>query len=245
MPSAAPENAPVVKWKGEVFRLIPSRFPPINVYDGLISEDIQKEAFVIEELTNPRIRSLKRLHPAENVDAKSDPRLQNWNLAPFAYGNPDGSIFFGEDKPCLEVAVERQTALAVSVRKRQSFMEATQQAPIGLEMRMLCTPVSGNFWDLRNVEGPPPAGWELNLRRALGAKLPEGAQGILYKPVERPSGTCLALVTGEVLDKTLQTVHYRYVWDGEKISELYAFDREGTCINAGDLANPDDVVPAA
>jgi hypothetical protein len=50
-------------------------------------------------------------------------------------GNPDGSVFFGEERPCLEVALERQTALAVSVARRQMFMEATQEAPIGVDIR--------------------------------------------------------------------------------------------------------------
>ncbi|TIP91940.1 MAG: RES domain-containing protein, partial [Mesorhizobium sp.] len=34
MPSVALENAPLVKWSGDAFRLIPSRFPPVNVYEG-------------------------------------------------------------------------------------------------------------------------------------------------------------------------------------------------------------------
>jgi hypothetical protein len=244
MPSAAPENAPLVKWSGQAFRLIPSRFPPVNVYEGLIANARQDEVIAVENITNPRLRSLGRLRQTAQGDAGADSRLQNWNLAPFAYGNPDGSTFFGEDRPCLEVALERQTALAVSVAKRQSFMKATQELPIGLDMRMLCTPVTGTFWDLRNV-ADAPAGLEKRQRRALGANMPEGAQGILYRPVERPAGTCLAIVTGEVLQRSQQTVHFRYVWDGKRISLLYAFDNEGTPIEADALASDIDVLAAA
>ncbi len=244
MPSAALENAPLVKWSGQAFRLIPSRFPPINVYEGLIANARHAEVVAVENITNPRLRSLGRLRQTAQGDAGTDPRLQNWNLAPFAYGNPDGSTFFGEDRPCLEVALERQTALAVSVAKRQSFMEATQEAPIGLDMRMLCTPMTGTFWDLRNV-ADAPAGLKEKQRRAVGANMPEGAQGILYRPVERPAGTCLAIVTGEVLQRSQQTVHFRYVWDGKRISLLYAFDNKGTPIEADALASDIDVLAAA
>ena len=75
--------------------------------------------------------------------------------------------------------------------------------------------------------------------------MPNGAQGILYRPVERPAGTCLAIVTGDVLQRTQQTEHFRYVWDGRRISLLYAFDREGTRIDADALAADEDVLVAA
>jgi RES domain-containing protein len=244
MPSAAPENAPLIKWSGEAFRLIPSRFPPVNVYEGLIANDRQDEIVAVENLTNPRLRSLSRLQQTTQGDVSADPRLQNWNLAPFAYGNPDGSTFFGGDRPCLEVALERQTALAVSVAKRQTFMEATREAPIGLDMRMLCTPVNGTFWDLRDVSRLPSE-LDKKQRYELGAKMPEDAQGILYHPVERPAGTCLVIVTGDVLQRSQQTVHFRYVWDGKRISQLYAFDKVGTPIDADALASENDVLAAA
>lgn len=244
MPSVGLEGAPLTKWSGEAFRLIPSRFPPVNVYEGLIAHDRQEELVAAENLTNPRLRSLDRLSAAASGDATADPRLQNWNLAPFAYGNPDGSLFFSEDRPCLELALERQTALAVSVARRQSFMEATSEEPIGLDMRMLCTPVSGVFWDLRSAPNSL-ASLPMKNRRALGAQMPAGAQGILYRPPERPAGTGLAIVTGDVLERSQQTVHFRYVWDGRCIASLYAFDQKGTPIDAAALASEDDILAAA
>lgn len=242
MSSVVPKNASVVKWSGDTYRLIPSRFPPVNVYEGLIANDRLDEIVTIENLTNPRLRSLSRFQQSTGGSTAADPRLQNWNLAPFAYGNPDGSTFFGEERPCLEVSLERQTALAVSVAKRQTFMEATDEAPIGLDMRMLCTPVRGLFWDLRDVVDLPNLGEEQ--QREIGTSMPETAQGILYRPSERPAGTCVAVVTGDVLERAQQTAHFRYVWDGKRISLLYFFDKEGTGIEAQALRGPDDVLAA-
>ncbi|ABE37270.1 hypothetical protein RPD_0030 [Rhodopseudomonas palustris BisB5] len=243
MPSVAAEDAPLVHWSGSAYRLIPSRFPPVSIYDGLIASDRQEELVAVENLTNPRLRSLGRFQEAGSPGPCADPKLQNWNLAPFAYGNPDGSTFFGEERPCLELAMEQQTALAVSVAKRQAFMEATNEAPIGLDMRMLCHPVDGIFWDLRDV----PISWsELGQakRYELGAKMPIGAQGILFRPVERPTGTCLVVLTGDILQRSQQTVHFRFVWDGKKISQLYVFNNEGTRIDADKLAGREDVLAA-
>jgi hypothetical protein len=242
MLSAVLENAHLERWSGSAYRLIPSRFPPVNVYEGVVAQDRQDEVVAVENITNPRLRSLDRLQHATGGNASSNPKLHNWNLAPFAYGNPDGSIFFGEQPPCLELASEPQTALAVSVAKRQAFLEATREAPIGLDMRMLCTPVQGKFWDLRSLSIS-----QLNKaqRREIGAQMPTGAQGILYRPSERPSGICLAIVKGDVLDRSQQTVHYRFVWDGKRISQLYAFDKVGTIVDATTLASERDVLAAA
>lgn len=243
MPSAAPDDAHLVHWSGDCYRLIPSRFPPVNVYEGITASDRMEELAVVENLTNPRLRSHARIAPLIKAKAEADPRLQNWNLAPFAYGNPDGSYFFGEDRPCLEVATNRQTALAVSVARREAFLESTKEAPLGLDMRMLCTPVSGRFWDLRGVTLPSgQPGREA--RRHIGARMPTEAQGVLYSPEERASGTCIAILVGDVLRRSNQTSHFRYVWDGRSISVLYAFDNRGTEIQASALSGEEDVLAA-
>ncbi|BAM93139.1 hypothetical protein S58_71750 [Bradyrhizobium oligotrophicum S58] len=244
MPNEVVDSAPIVPWSGNAYRLIPSRFPPVNVYDGLIASDRLDEIVSVENITNPRLRSLDRLQRNAADGANADPKLQNWNLAPFAYGNPDGSTFFDEQRPCLELSLEQQTALAVSVAKRQSFMEATSEAPIGLDMRMLCTPINGVFWDLRQVSRSVAAMDQLS-RYDLGTRMPENANGILYRPIERPTGACVAILTGDVLQRSQQTVHFRYVWDGSRISELYAFDNQGKRIEAGRLAGHEDVLEAA
>jgi hypothetical protein len=241
MPSAEPDKQPLVQWSGEAFRLFPTRFPPVNVYDGLIANDRHEEVVRIEALTNPRLRSEERLRTS--LQGPSDARLQNWNLAPFAYGNPEGTTFFSEDRPCLELGLERQTALAISVTKREAFLAATNQRPTGLDMRMLRSPVDGLFWDLRGVE-PCLAELTESDRRKLGANLPEGAQGILYNPVERPLGTCIAIIDGAVLKRSEQSTHFRYLWDGSRISLLYAFDRKGKTILAEELSGAGDVLAA-
>lgn len=243
MPSGVVDDAPVVRWSGDAYRLIPSRFPPVNVYDGLIANDRLDEVYAAENLTNPRLRSLGRLSPGGDGSAAADPKLQNWNLAPFAYGNPDGTLFFDERRPCLEVAGDRQTALAVSVARREIFLRSTQEPATGLDMRMLRHPVDGMFWDLREMQ-EPLAGLDEATRRKLGTQMPAAAQGILYRCAERPAGTCIAITTGDVLERSIQTIHFRYVWDGKRVALLYAFNEEGTKIEPEALARAEDVLAA-
>ena len=237
MPSGEAEFAKV-DLEIDLFRLIPSRFPPVEVYDGIVANDRVEELVKVETRTNPRLRSESRL-----LQAAGDPRppqLQNWNLAPFKYLNPEGSRFFGPARPALEMAEDRQTALAVSVERRQRFLARTGEPPIGLDMRMLKTPVRGQFLDLRHV----PADASHDDRRRIGDRIADGVDGILYRPPERPSAMCVAVLRGETLGHSIQTVHYRFVWNGSCVDTLYAFDGEGRKIPADTLGSVLDALAA-
>lgn len=236
----AVEIGPVVPWKGETFRLIPSRFPPVSVYEGLVANDRMDALVDIENLTNPRLQSQARIASMENKDPKTSARLQNWNLAPFAYGHPEGSIFFDADRPCLEVAADRQTALAISVAKRQRFLACTSEGPIGLDMRMFKTPLSGRFVDLRHLSAEKVR----DIGRDFGKSIEADVDGVLFHPIERPSATAISVLNGSILEQTLQAVHYRYQWNGERISLLYAFDDKGTLIEPNHLRNEEECLAA-
>ena len=117
---------------------------------------------------------------------------------------------------------------------------ASLETATGLDMRLLKTPITGHFWDLRSfgvIEDQPT-------RRELGKALPAGAAGILFCASERPSGTALCVLDGECLGRSLQTTHYRFVWDGAKICLLYAFDNEGTEIDPRRLSGESDILAA-
>ncbi|MGC1863984.1 MAG: RES family NAD+ phosphorylase [Methylocystis sp.] len=240
MRNAVAKEALIIPWKGEGYRLIPSRFPPVSIYEGLTASNRLEALVAVENITNPRLRSAERLARTDPLVTADLPRLQNWNHAPFAYGNPEGSLFFDHARPCLELADEPQTALAVSVERRQRFLARTREAPIGLDMRMLKTTVEGRFLDLRNI----PVDIDADQRRKLGAGVPTDIDGVVYHPPERPSATCVAVLKGTALGRSLQTVHYRYFWNGTRISLLYAFDEEGREVLPEHLAGESNILAA-
>lgn len=237
MPSGGAEFARV-DLEIDLFRLIPSRFPPVEVYEGIVANNRVEDLVRIEIRTNPRLRSESKLMQA--TGEAPPPKLQNWNLAPFKYLNPEGTRFFGPARPALELAEDRQTALAVSVARRQRFLARTGEPPIGLDMRMLKTPVRGQFLDLRHIA----ADASQDDRRGIGDMIDDGVDGVLYHPPERPSAMCVAVLRGETLGRSVQTVHYRFVWNGSSVHTLYAFDGEGKMIPAEALGLADDALAA-
>ena len=201
------------------FTLIPSRFPTIDVF-ARVANDRSHALAEIESLTNPRLRERDRLMNGAQVVDGNGPLLQNWNHAPFTYPNPDGTRFFDADRPALELAADMQTALAISIRKREMFLSKTGEAPIGLEMRELSRQVRGRFVDGRDWDP------ELDLaeRRRRGRQIAEaGFDGLLFRPAERPSGLCVSVLRGDVLERAVQRDHFKFVWDGSRVRTVYSF----------------------
>lgn len=239
MPSAV-DNFPIVRFAANGYRLIPSRFPPVSVYRDLVASE-QVEALVeVENKTNPRLRLQDRLMARREGPKLDSAMLQNWNLAPFTYENPEGTTFFAPERSCLELADTPQTALAVSIARRSRFLSRTKEPASGLDMRMLKTPVDGRFIDLRQVSAELPQ----EQRWSLGEALPADVDGILFRPAERPTATAIAVLKGQVLGRSIQTTHYRFEWNGVRIETLYAFDEEGTVLRPETLAGKEDVLAA-
>ena len=237
---SAVDNYPIVRFAANGYRLIPSRFPPVSVYRDLVAPE-QFEALVeVENKTNPRLRLQERLVARREGPTLDSALMQNWNLAPFTYENPEGTTFFAPERSCLELADTPQTALAVSVARRSRFLSRTKEAATGLDMRMLKTPIDGRFIDLRQISAELPQ----EQRWSLGDAVPLDVDGILFRPAERPTATAIAVLKGQVLGRSIQTTHYRFEWNGVRIDRLYAFDEEGTVLRPESLAGKEEVLAA-
>lgn len=202
------------------FRLIPSRFPPVSLYERVAPEADWEVLHSIEDLTNPRVQARKVLTGRAQIDEASA-RLQNWNHAPFTYLNPEGTWLLDPYIGALELYDCLQTALASSVRKRELFLSRTQEPPLDLDMRVLCTRVEGTFADLRDLDPllTQSARWQIGEQL-----LQTGVGGAVFQSPHRDAGDCLAVFTGDVLQRSVQSEHYRFVWDGASIKSIYSFN---------------------
>lgn len=228
----------VIDFEGYGYRLIPSRFPSVEVYQGLVANDRFGALYEAEARTNPRLLSKEQL--LASYGGEGSPRLQNWNHAPFRYINPEGSRFFPSTQPALELAQDPQTALARAVRRREVFLNRTKEPAIGIDMRMLKTPVSGRFADLTDL----PHDLGEKECRAAGSMVPNGLAGAAFMAPERPNALCLAVTDNTGLGSTIQTVHYRFEWNGARISKLYAFTESGEEWDPSILCGHDQVIAA-
>lgn len=220
--------------EGTFYRLIPSRFPPQDLY-ARIAQGRAAEWTEIEADTNPRLRAQERIL-GSRIDGPAPDRFQNWNHAPFAYGSArEGTRFWPPGVPALELVADIRTALAVAVARRERFMSFTDEPATELDMRVLSHPVKGVFADATHLDRHASE----EERRALGRKVLElDVDGLRFHPVERPAGEGVAVLSTRPLGRSAQATHFRFLWDGLRIAGIYSFDT-GETIPPGEM----DAVP--
>lgn len=204
----------------EWHRLIPSRFPPVEVYERLGPPTLGVIAKDLENKSNPRLQSKAWLLGKTAELSESSPRLQNWNHAPFAYRNPEGSTFLNSGYGVLEVTSGVRPALGLAVRRREVFLSRTGEPAMHLDMRLLVTRAQGEFVDLTDT----PFDEDQDRRWTLGTELYEaGAKGVLFRRPELPNSLSLAVFDNRVLGRAVQSTHYRFVWDSQIVRKIYDF----------------------
>lgn len=213
------------------YRLIPSRFPIVDPFERLGPPALRAAAAEIEALTNPRLAEKARLIGGPgSVDERSS-FLQNWNHAPFAYKNPEGTRFLNPTYGVMEVAATIHAALAFAVQRRETFLSNTDEAPMDLDMRLLTNRIRGKFIDLTALGSETTK----TDRWAIGRVLHErGESGVLFRRPRIPDGVFLAVFDQKLPERGLQATHYRFVWDGKFIKSIYDFTT-GEAIPRSDL----------
>lgn len=120
----------------------------------------------------------------------------------------------------LELMGEIRPAIARAIVLREAFLKRTREAPLDLDMRLLITGVQGSFADLRGQ----PFEHDRDKRWEFGASLrAAGVAGVVFHRPEFPSADALAVFDSSVLKPSVQSAHYRFVWDGVQIRSVYDF----------------------
>lgn len=217
------------------WRIVPSRFPPISLFERVTDPDDLEAVLELESLTNPRLRdavgSLRLVPPGDRISGPGTSVI----MAAFTHLNPDGSRFSDGSYGVFYAADSLDTAIAETRYHRERFMAATAQGRMELDMRVYLADLEGALHDLRGQAAAHPdvyhreayaAGQQLarTLRR-------DGSNGIAYDSVRRKGGECVAVFRPPLLSNARQERHLCYLWDGRRIVTVYEkreLDSDGT-----------------
>lgn len=205
------------------YRLIPSKYPPKSLFDDVANHDEFEVLFAIQELTNPRIRN--ELGNLNRVPVQERPygiRGCNYALGPFVHLNPAGSRFSKGDYGIYYAADDVQTAIAETRHHQQKYFSGVTGLKFDrLSMRCLKTQFSASLCDIRNNQYEKNDWYDKNNYTAsqqLGTYIKANNNaGIAYCSVRLENKTCYALFSPKLIEDVIQTAHYEYIWDGEKI----------------------------
>lgn len=213
-----------IEFNEQVHRLIPSKFPPIALFDWADSAEELEQIALLEGLTNERILSefgkINLIDKADWVGGPgSTPLMAAFTHVGFESRFSDGT--FG----VYYAASSLQTAIKETCFHRERFYSASNEKPCSISMREYVAYVKKpliNITDNKYKElcNPDPAYY--NKSQEFGKKIGENKEwGLLYPSARHIDGLCVAVLRPPALTIPTQGCHLRYIWDGEKISEVY------------------------
>jgi len=216
-----------VRWSS-TYRAVPSRYPPIQLFER-IGEPSEWEAIAeIESLTNDSVRQEIGEISLVPVEERVSGLGASWVMASFTHLGTsrfsDGS--FGVHY----VAHEKQTAIAETIYHLGIFYAATAEAPLDLDMRVLIGRTDATFHDLRDggrrfaaVMDPD----DYTHSQALGAALRNGgSNGVVYDSVRNPGGQCIGAFRPRAVSVPIQGPHLRYHWNGSRIDRWFDYETD-------------------
>lgn len=217
-----------IDW-GDAFRLIPSRFPPVELYEPIAPKEDWDALKRIETLTNPRVREKDGAGLLLPEDRGVD---QNWLVAPFAYPDPEPSQFSDGSYGVCVLAQSLHSALLLSIRRRERFLRRTGEGPTRLVMRVIKAPIKAKLHDLTQCV-------EMNAEITAREKVQQLRQVksygfLLVGPKGGKDRLAVILRPTAFNPPAVQAEHYCFIWNGERIHQIFAF-KEGEVIDPNDL----------
>lgn len=207
------------------WRLIPSRYPTISVFERVACQKDFDALYALESLTNDRLRQeVGELHLVPQEDRVFGPG-SSFIMSAFTHLNPEGSRFSDGTWGVYYAAHTLDTAITETKYHRENFLRATHMPATRVDMRVLVCQMKGTLHDLRDplyqqtaLYDPSHYTASQDLARNLKK---EQAQGLVFWSVRAPHNQNIAIFRPTLLSQCRQERHLEYVWDGACITHVF------------------------
>lgn len=213
-----------VDWR-PCYRIVPSRFPPVGLFDAVADPDDLEAVFRIEAMTNDRLRDeVGDISLVLLEDRVSGPGTTPI-MAAFTHLNVEGDRFTDGSYGVFYASKDLETAVAETRHHRIRFMLATDEPAQELDMRVYAVDLNADLHDIRAMQASHPV-WYHPTSYAMSQELARGlrengSNGIAYASVRQEGGQCAAIFRPRLLSNCRQERHLCYVWDGQSIAKIY------------------------
>lgn len=203
------------------YRIIPSVYPTINFFEDLVDPDEMEALWIVESLTNDRLRQETGdifLVPSEDKIAGPGSSVV---MAAFTHIGrhsrfTDGTfgVYYASFTP--------ETAIRETVFHREKFLAATAEEPCELVMRMYEGHIAQPLHDVRSntyhsLHHPD----DYRDSQAFGRQLrADKSWGLVYRSVRDEGGTCIAAFRPRAITIPMPTSHFKYIWNGSAITTV-------------------------
>lgn len=216
----------------QAWRIIASRYPPINLFERLTQDPAVWDALItLEQLTNPRVRDevgeIALVPPQERISGPG----ASYVMASFTHINRGGSRFSDGTFGVYYAAAELQTAIAETIHHFEAFARDSGD-PVRMEdMRVLVGTVAEDFEDVGTLAEPQrtqvlnPDSYAASQAYARALR-DTGAMGVAYPSVRRATGTCVGAFRPRAVGIPRQERHLKYRWNGERVDRYFDYKQD-------------------
>jgi hypothetical protein len=208
------------------YRLIPSRYPTVGLFDRVADPADLEAIYAIENLTNDRIRDevgeLALVPLAERISGPGTMPI----MAAFTHLNPEGSRFSDGTWGVYYAGESFDTALAEVRYHRTLFLQRTQEPALEIDLRLVLADLDARLHDLRRSKDTPrtryakllsPSDYSASQSFARRVRAAD-SWGIAYDSVRRATGQCFALFKPRALARARADKHISLRWDGARFT---------------------------
>lgn len=199
--------------KETCYRVIPSKYPTVELFDGVADSEDFDALYQLQALTNPRLLS-------------SLPTNNNFIQSPFVHLNPEGSRFSNGSFGVFYAGMTEAVAIAETKYHREKFMLETNEPGQEIDMRMIVASLDAKLHNLSRKEKVYPSYYcdsDYSHSQGFGNTIyRNNHDGIRYSSVRhKEHDDAYAVFKQDVLSRARQSKHLVYAWDGALISSVY------------------------
>ncbi|GAC1348870.1 MAG: RES family NAD+ phosphorylase [Vulcanimicrobiaceae bacterium] len=210
--------------KALVWRIVPSRYPIVGIWDRIGAPGDIDAFIAIESLTNERVREevgdIARVRAADRITGPGASPI----MAAFAHAR--AGRFNDRTFGAYYGAFSEATAIAETRYSREAFLRATNEPSIDLEMRVYTAAVDGSYDDLRKRARSAalydPNSYAASQQYARKLYDADTLDGVVYRSVrDWAAGQCIAVFRPCRLSRSKVVRHLGYRWDGAHIVDVF------------------------
>ena len=204
------------------YRIIPSNYPPIGVFEKCSEPADLDEMFELEGMTNDRLQEevgdIRLVAPEDRVVGPgSSPIMASFTHIGQSSRFTDGS--FG----VYYAALDLQTAIIETCFWQAQRLMDTNAPEMRIDMRSYISRTKsgvGEFVDLRSDESVHELNSYANSQLKARELKEANEFGIYYRSVRNDGGECIAALRPRIMSNATQSKHFQYCWDGQQIADV-------------------------
>lgn len=210
--------APTVRLRRRTMhRLIATRYPSHGILDRVASPEDLEAVFELEAWTNDRIANeLGMLLRVPRDEWVVGTPLASVVMAAFCHPRPGGARFSDGERGAWYASFAVETAHAEALYHRGRELSEIGVTDARLEMREYVASFSATVHDIREdrpefhaLHDPDDYGPSQRFAQEL---VRSGSDGLVYRSVRHPGGTCLACFRPKLVTGVRVGHHFEYRW---------------------------------